>query len=188
MAESKIKWPEADLKRIAKQINRAQIKMGKTLEQAVIWAGCFLAKSASARTKSAPKKRRAYANKGDDKFSKKAFPYYREIWKKGPENTFKFYLKEKSDNKYEKIKNSGLAKKSFLWMISGIKGSGNSNFASEVNKKNSAFEIKIEMSNKLPYILNALKESEGQHLLNQALGKAASRMEKTIDKRLKALA
>ena len=179
-----VKWPEADLRALAKQIERAQLGLGKTLEESLVWAGVLLAKGAAARTATAPKKRKTIANLGTKEFPKKFFPFYREVWLKGPGETFKWYLKERSDTTKEKIARSGLAKKSWLWMIPGIKGSGTNNFASSVEKKIGAFDLEIEMANMLAYITKALKESDGQVLLNEALTKTASRMEKIIDKRL----
>ncbi len=182
-----VKWPEADLKALAKQIERAQLGLGKTLEESLIWAGVLLAKGAGARTSVAPKKRKTLANPGTKEFPKKFFPFYREIWLNGPQETFKWYLKERSDTTKEKIARSGLAKKSWLWMIPGIKGSGMSNFASSVEKKVGTFNLEIEMANMLAYITKALKESDGQVLLNDALAKTANRMEKIIDKKLERL-
>lgn len=182
----KIEWPEADLKRMAAQIERAQIQLGKTLEESLVWAGLLLARGAGARTLKAPKKRKTERNDGsDEKFKKKVFPYFRTVWKKGPEETYKFYLKDRSDSRHLEIKKSGLARQSWLWMVPWIKGAGGKGFASEVTKKKAAFDIEIEMANLLGYITKALKISDGQVLLSEALGKTASRMEKLIDNKLR---
>jgi len=179
--EVEVKWPKEDLEAIAKQIERAQLQMGKTLEGGVIWAANLVARSAAARTKASSKKRKALVN-SEEKFKK--YPYYREVWSRALNKIKKWYLKDRSDTTYEVIKNSGLAKKSWLWMIPGIKGSGMSNFASEVTKRGTAFTFEIEMANRLSYITKALKESDGQYLLMTALHNGAKIMEKTIDNRL----
>jgi hypothetical protein len=184
MAELDVKWPVEDMRKMSDQIRRAQLGLGKTLENSVTWAGILIAKSAAAATKKAPTKRRAYVNKGDNKFSKSAFPYFREIWRTGPDDTFRFYLKDSSNAYYQTIYNSGLAKDSWKWMVPGIKGNGTSNFASEVRKKNRSFEVVIEMHNKLPYITHALKRKDGDLLVNRAMEKAGNRMRHIIDRKL----
>lgn len=182
----KIEWPEADLKRMATQIERAQIQLGKTLEESLVWAGLLLARGAAARTTASPKKRKTERNDGSDKkFNPKIFPYFRTVWKNGPEDTYKWHMKDRSDSRFQEIKKSGLAKKSWIWMIPWIKGAGGKGFASEVNKKKAMFDVEIEMANMLGYISKALKVSDGQVLLNEALGKTASRMEKLIDNKLR---
>jgi len=192
--ELKVEWPTADLKRMAAQIERAQLKLGKSLEQSVVWAGLLLARSAAVRTSTAPKNRKNIKNDGtkeiliDGKMriaSRKAFPYYREIWVDGPENIKYWFLKSRSDDKHKKIGRAGVAKKSWIWMLPWIKGKGGSRRACEVNKKVSLFETVIEMANMLKYIQHALKVSDGNLLLNEALGKTASRMEKIIDDKLR---
>ena len=184
--ELKVEWPEADLKRMAAQIERAQLKLGKSLEQSLVWAGLLLARGAAARTATAPKKRKTERNTNDDKkFPAKVFPFFRTVWKDGPENAIKWYMKSRSDNRFLDIKRAGVAKKSWIWMIPWIKGQGGRTKASEVNKKISAFDVEIEMANMLKYIQHALKVSDGNLLLNEALGKTASRMEKIIDDKLR---
>ena len=152
------------------------------------------ADGAAARTATAPKKRKVFKNDGTKQIlihgkmrnpSPRIFPYYREIWVDGPSNVKYWFMKSKSDSRNEKISRAGVAKKSWLWMIPWIKGIGGKLKACEVNKKNSMFESEIEMANLLDYIQYALKVSDGNLLLNEALGKTASRMEKIIDDKLR---
>ena len=190
MPELDIRWPEQDLRSLQSAVNRA-IRVGKRdLKSALVQAGVFLARSASAATKSAPRKRRAYANKGEDsRFPRSRFPYYREVWRSGPEDTFNWYLKTKTEPEFETVKRAGLAKKSWYWMIPGIRGRGGGNFAQDVEHRESALDYEIEMSNKLPYIRHALKTNDdGSLLLLQALGKAARQMERDTDRRMERLA
>jgi len=193
MPELNIKWPEKDLKAIADQIERAQLNLGKTLEGAVIWAGILVAKSAAAKTKKAPRQRKVFKNAGDKRallggkmriVSPKLFPYYREVWEDGPNKIKYWFMKDRSDPKFKFISRAGLAKKSWLWMITGIKGNGMSNFASEVEKHGTAFTFELVLSNMLKYINDAIEENDGAALLNIALGKAAKVMEKSIDCKL----
>ena len=182
-----IKFPEKDLKAMQDAIARSVGELGKPVEDAIRQAAYYLARSARKRTAVSPKKRRAYTNKDNTgRWNKNRYPYYREVWKKegnkkGPETAMKWYLSDKTDSTHEVIKRSGLAKKSWGWMLPMIRYGG-SNFASEVNKSKSGLSATIEMANKLPYIKSALKESEGAILLNEAMGVAARQMEKAIDR------
>jgi hypothetical protein len=189
MGDLDIKFPERDLAAMSAQILRAQKELGKPVEDAVRMAAYYLAKSAGTRTKAAPKTRRALVNrKKRGRFKAERYPYYRKVWKKGrdggPKNTFKFYLKDRSDSQYEKIARSGLAKKSWMWMLPMIRGGG-SNFAAQVERRRSGLNIEIEMSNKLPYIEHALRRKDGDILLMEALGKASRAMAKAIDHKMK---
>lgn len=192
MPAIEVKWPEKDLAAIAKQIHRAQDDLGKDIESAVIWAAYYLARSAGAATaKSATTRKTLPAPGGNPDFPKRIFPYYREIWKQpgGPTDTYRWYLREKQSDAKKRIKRSGLAKRSWRWMLPAIKYAGFDNFAVEVNKTGRAFSIEIEMANKLSYIRHALKSGQdGEPLLREALGKAASQMEKAIERRQKAMA
>jgi hypothetical protein len=185
--EANIKWPKADLKSMRIQMERATTQLGKPFEVAVNMAAFYLARSAAARTKTAPKKRRAYVNREKTgMFNNHRFPYFREVWIKGqgPKQTKKWYIKEKSDGTYEKITKAGFAKESWKIMIPLIKAHGGTKFASEVNYKHGGLNISIEMANRLSYILYALKESEGNYLLHEAMAKAARAMEKSLDNQI----
>lgn len=195
----KIEWPEEDLEAVARQIYRANRDLDKPIEDAVRWAGFFLAMSASAATKKAPNQRKAYKNPGkarrpeeEKEFISALFPYYRVVWggdfpDKGPDNeaNFNYYLKSKSQKTYKKISQSGLAKRSWKFMKYGLRRKGGGNFAQEVEYRSYGRNVEIEMSNLLPYIREALQVNDnGSLLLRQALGKAARRMEKNIDRKL----
>jgi hypothetical protein len=200
MPNVQIQWPAEDLKRIGDAISRAQIGLGKTLAQALEWAGVYLAQSAGKATNVAPKTRKAIANPGErvviyrngvrreTDYASKNYPYYREVWGKnygGPDSAYRWYLRDRGDPAKQRIVRSGLARKSWLWMLPGIRGAGGANFAYEVNKRGSGGEIEIEMANKLPYITKALKLSDnGAALLSQALHAAGKRMEHEVDRRM----
>lgn len=184
-----IKFPEKDLLAMQRAIEKSASKLNKPIDDAISQAAYYLARSARSRTKTAPKKRRAYVNKEKrGRWNKNRFPFYREVWrkdgsKKGPETAQKWYLKSKTDMAYEAIKRAGLAKKSWGWMMPMVKYGG-SNFASEVNRSKSGLNLSVELANKLPYIKSALKEREGQILLNEAAGVAARQMEKAIERQM----
>ena len=189
MPEIDVKWPEQDLRQLQSAINRS-IRVGKRdIKSALIQAGVYLARSASAATNKEPKKRRAYVNKNDDKrFPRRVFPFFRNVWRKGPDDTFRWYVKTKSDPEYLSVKRAGLAKKSWYWMIPSIRRRGGGNWAQEVNHRERGIDYEIEMSNKLSYIRKALKTGDdGNLLLMQALGKATRQLDKDTDRRLKRL-
>jgi hypothetical protein len=127
-------------------------------------------------------------SKNNAEFDKRRYPYYREVWRGGPDKVRKYYLESRDSDSFKTIKNSGLAKKSWIWMMPGVRGSGMSNFAAEVSKRRTPVSLEIEMANKLSYIHRALSDSEGRILLHEALGVAARQLEKNIDKKLERLA
>ncbi|MDD5596920.1 MAG: hypothetical protein PHV82_03180 [Victivallaceae bacterium] len=187
--QGEIVWPVDDLKALETQFMRATSELEMPVENAVKWAAFLVAQSCGAKTKKAPEKRRAYVNRETTgKMNKKAFPYYREVWIDGPKNIRKWYLKEKTDPAYEKISKSGLAKNSWKWMKPWARRKGGSNFAAEVNHRRSGLNIEIEMANKLSYILEAIKESDTNFILGDAMAKAARRMEKLIDQKMAKMA
>jgi len=183
-----IDWPQKDLDHMQRNLTRAQRDLGKSVEDSLQWGARYLATSASAATAKAKNQRRTYTNKGGNKdFPKALFPYYREVWAgnqttKNPEDTFRWYLREKSDDKYRKISFAGVSKKSWKWMKISIKYGGG-NWAQSVDKSKRGREFTIQMNNKLPWAARALKVSNDRVLLDDALGKAARKMENQIDKR-----
>ena len=192
MPELQVDWPKEDLQALSKQIHRAQDLLGKDIEKSVTWAAYYVARSASTRTDKSAKTRALLPNPGGQKgFPRRRFPYYREVWRgrKGPSDPLRWFLESADDTRYEKIVRSGLAKKSWLWMLPAIRRNASfSNSAIETHKRGSAFGIEIEISNKLHYIRQALKVGrDGEPLLIEAAGKAASAMEKAIDRRQKAM-
>lgn len=181
--QTDIKWPAADLDAMQRQMRRVVDELGKPVDDAVTMAAAYLARSAAAKTRKAPKKRRTYVNRQKTgKLNRHRFPYYREVWRQG--KTFKWFIREKSDPKYLDITRAGLAKQSWRWMIPWVKRSG-SNFAAEVHRRRSTFDLEIEMANKLEYILSALKPHEAEAILGDAMARAARAMERSINNKLK---
>jgi hypothetical protein len=188
MPAPEIQWPQADLNAITRQIRRAQVDLGKDIESAVTWAAFYVARSASTRTEKAKPTRKDIATPQVSS-RKRRFPYYRELWIDGPANVKPWYIMDKSDQTHKKVKRAGLAKKSWLWALPMIRRGKGSNFAVEAEKRGIGFGVEIELANKLPYIRSALKVSQdGQPILNEALGKAASQMEKAISHRIARMA
>ena len=190
MPEVDIIWPEEDIKAIDKAIQRSVLQGKRDTQGALIQAGVYLARSASGATNSAPKKRRVYTNREQSgQWNKRRMPYYREVWKGGPDNTIKWYLKTKGQTDFETIKRAGLAKNSWRWMIPGIRRRGGGNFAQEVMHFGRGLDYEIHMHNKLSYIRKALKrQDDGQSLLMMTLGKAARQLEKDTDRRFERIA
>lgn len=187
MAVPEIIWPKEQLEGIQKQIKRAQGPLRKSKVDALTMAGYYLARSAAARTKIAPKKRKDEKNTSKEgRWNSDRYPYYREIWVKGPSDVTKWYVFDKAATEFKEIKNSGLAKKSWRWMLAWMR-KGGSNFSSSVERRISAFQAEIELSNKLPYIMHALKSTDQRQILSEAVNKATNAMTKSIDQKLKRL-
>jgi len=187
MPEINVQWPEKDLQEMAKQITRGRDDLGRDVQGLITQAGYFLARSASARTKTAPKTRRALKTRKNQE--QKVFgPFYRVVWRakkpKGPDAVFLWGVQSKTDNKYRDIPGAGLAKQSWKWMIPGIRNQRVKNFAVEAYTKSSGLTYEVHMMNRLHYIREALKtDKDGSLLLNEAMGKAASQMRKAMDRR-----
>jgi len=187
MPEVEIVWPKEALAGIEKQMRRVQGMPRKDAADAITMAAYYLARSASARTKSEPKKRKNLRNKETSgRFNSDRYPYYREIWVDGPNKVQNWYIEDKLATEYQDVKNAGLAKKSWSWMSKMVRRGG-SNFASSVERRMTAFAAEIELRNKLSYIKKALKDGDQNSLLREAAIKATASMTKVIDKRMKGL-
>ena len=185
--QAKLVWPEADLKAMQTQIDRAVSDLSKPVEAAIDMAVYHLVRSAVAATKTAPKKRTALQNKKKKgRFNLRRFPYYRKVKEKGKQLKFyRFYIKEKTDTTHEKISKSGFAKLSWIIMKNLIKQKGGKKFASEVLYKSKGLSRSVELANRLSYILDALRIKNTEFVLNQAMGKGSRSMEKAIDDKIK---
>lgn len=184
--ELQVIWPRKALDDAAAALQRAQLDLGIDIDTAVTTLAVYVARSAGTRTKAAPQTRKAYPNDGTGQSAVK-WPYFRRVWtppNKGPNHYVRHYLKAAGDSSFEKITNSGLAKKSWNWTIPGIKYGQFENFASASNRAGKGADLVITIRNKLPYILFALKKQDGDYLLAEALAKGASQLQKKITRRL----
>ena len=192
-----IEFPQADVKRIFAQIQRAQKELGKNIGQAVKFAAWSVAQSLGVKTevakkyrpyKQVPEPRGRVIKKGGKKYEVTCF-------KKGRRNTFMTRAPSVSALKKSpqvRIGNAGLAKAAWMWGIKTLGSSsklGTKGMTSGARKlgKQHVFVIKrltgedpyVKIVNKIRYAGDAMKGGPGE--VSSAMGKAARHMERIID-------
>lgn len=191
-ADVTLHFEAGDIERIKALFARFQRETGKDMQDAVRWMSYYVLASVSASTSQAPKKRKVYANPGTKAWPQRDFPWYVDVWKRGKVSEFYIPRDEGRDAKIRTIKRRGLAKSSWLWASADLGKRVKTpqprmaGVASGVFKQ-SALDPKAIITNRLEYLMKALKGS-GPQAINSAMTRAANRAEANLEKRLATLA
>lgn len=192
-----IQFPEADRRALFAQIERARKELGKSLGQALRFAGYSIALTLGKSTRVSAKKRDVFEVKGRgvDKADWKARrKYLITYFRGGQPRTFERYGNNLSDPRIKKareVKNYGLAKSSWMWAVRSL-GGGGASFGGtsgkarekaqryiETRKQLSGDNPEIRITNKLNYIQSAI--IGGMAGVDSAMGRAARYMMRVID-------
>jgi hypothetical protein len=180
-----IQFPHDELDRFFKAMQRAQTDLKRSQESALKWAARTLVGSLAAATAVAKKKRPVR------KIRKRTFSV--ESWKHGYRHTFERHgsnVAEVRQLPEIRISHSGFAKVVWRYMGATFGGSNSASararaFAARYGSVQIRFggdNPTIILENRSGYAVDALKGGEGA--VASAIGKAATRLEKSIERRI----
>jgi len=197
MIETTIDFPEADVKAMFAQMQRAQKELGKAVGTTVKWAADKIISSCAASTKIAPKIREFEPTGKTMPNGRKQYEVTRLY--KGTSYKYKVYaMSDQAAEKHRKIVigNRGLAKRSWREASKSFrlkmahKGGAVTNptttmirladYYGEFDARFHGPEPYAHIVNKLPYINAALKG--GKRDISTAMARASRGMEHTIDR------
>jgi len=200
--EVTIQFAPGDVDRAVALMQRFQAETHKPIEDTLRWMAWLVLSSVGASTKSAPKTRKLYKNRGNSvKYKPGEFPHYVKYWvrygtRSGAPHQEPRYIKagEEQTSEYRLIKRAGLAKASWMWGLADIGKRATPPQpripgVMTVEQLRSALDPAVIMTNRLSYIMRAMRGSgpraisgamdravrRGEHILEQRLGRLAAR-------------
>jgi hypothetical protein len=172
-----IQVSQEDADAVARLFDSLKDDFGKSAQQAIVTTGYYVARAFSAKTRQSPKRRRLHkttvGTPGLSELATRAgispkqavgwFGRYVERYSRG-ELVNRFIARDEDPEKSIVIKRSGLAKKSWLWMLPGIRSGSVEGQQVSVRRVGDAYNPGIVLHDKLPYATQALRSSVGEIL------------------------
>lgn len=204
-ADISIIVPAEDLRRFSSAIIRLVNDLKMSEGDAVKWGAFTVARSLRASTRKSPKKRKVERNPGDvPQMSPERFPHYvkRYVYTKNgklreTEDGVPFlrvYLKDSEEaGPKVTIKRSGLGKASWGWAVQDIGRRLGGPTGSNLNGlrwlasgefRDNPLNPSVLITNRVRYIMDAMDGEGSAKPFNTAFARAASAMEKHIERKL----